>query len=531
MNQDDVHRSGWAGTWSVRPERTHRPQSLAELVDAIRSESDRDPPGQVRPIGSGWAFSPVASSPDCLIDTTRLDRPVDDVLEGLYPTTVPWSADPNGEPFGYCHVEAGMTLCALSSDLASGAVSVHRPGRAGPVTADGWALATTAGAGGQTIGGAIATGTHGAEPTLPPLTDAVQALHLVGPGGRQHWIEPIRPGVEWRRILQQRYPGIRVHQDNDLFEAALVSLGRFGVVYSVVLRVVPQFQLVERRMRTTWDLVADQLTTDGLLGSHRAVQVVLPPHRRPDGHRTCYLTVRDTAPSEPRSRARRLNPMQRVLLTRRLPAGALGEVFRRTCVSFQATLGPRSAQAMVAAALFFGQRPRTVEGPSQVIMSSPPDAFHHVRGGSVEIFLDASGDHHLAVLENHVFPVLDRYVARHGHLIGWVGLRFVAPTRATLGMQRWSPTLAIEIAVLRGSRQAGDLLAEIQQVAVQQGGTVHWGQQVDLGERDIDSCYPKMGSWRSTLAEYLMLSEPAIDIFQNEFCRYLGLRPDKPIGV
>src|SRR5581483_6705858 len=58
-----------------------------------------------------------------------------------------------------------------------------------------WAFPTLGGAGGQTVVGALITGTHGADFRFAPLADAVIALHLVADGGHHYWIEPEAPAA------------------------------------------------------------------------------------------------------------------------------------------------------------------------------------------------------------------------------------------------------------------------------------------------------------------------------------------------
>jgi hypothetical protein len=134
-----------------------------------------------------------------------------------------------------------------------------------------WAFETLGGAGGQTVFGALTTGTHGGDFSLPPIADAVEALHLVVDGGAHFWIErgpnPNRPLqlATSDTALNQLYGAIgppggppspfTIIRDDDHFNAVLVSAGRFGIVYSVVLRVVRQYSLHFVRSQSTWQQV------------------------------------------------------------------------------------------------------------------------------------------------------------------------------------------------------------------------------------------------------------------------------------
>ena len=97
------------------------------------------------------------------------------------------------------------------------------------------------------------------------------ALHLVADGGKHYWIEPdsdqFHPHLTDDERLIARYGAARyggpenfeIVRDNDFFNAAIVSVGRFGVIYSVVLRAVPQYSLHEQRRLTTWQAVRHRI--------------------------------------------------------------------------------------------------------------------------------------------------------------------------------------------------------------------------------------------------------------------------------
>src|SRR5207302_11060616 len=72
-------------------------------------------------------------------------------------------------------VEAGITMADLQQLLD------HQKPRL--------ALRASGGSPGATLAGALSTATHGAEFTWPLLVECVRAVHLVGPGGEQWWIE------------------------------------------------------------------------------------------------------------------------------------------------------------------------------------------------------------------------------------------------------------------------------------------------------------------------------------------------------
>jgi hypothetical protein len=125
-----------------------------------------------------------------------------------------------------------------------------------------WGFMTLGGSGGQTVFGALTTGTHGGDFRQRPISDAVVALHLVTDGGDHFWIEPQHSPIEFpiaddaklKHVYAPLDPTVRfgIIRDDDIFHSVVVGVGRFGVVVSVVLRVVPQYCLLEHRRLADW---------------------------------------------------------------------------------------------------------------------------------------------------------------------------------------------------------------------------------------------------------------------------------------
>lgn len=138
----------------------------------------------------------------------------------------------------YFHVEAGITMADLDQLLD------HQSSRL--------AIQASGGSPGATLAGTLSTATHGGEFQWPLLVDRVRAIHLVGPGGKEWWIEGHTSIADYRR-LRKIYPNIDRHHfiarhwrhnhltAQDVLNAVIVSMGTIGVIYSVVLEVVPQY--------------------------------------------------------------------------------------------------------------------------------------------------------------------------------------------------------------------------------------------------------------------------------------------------
>lgn len=256
------------------------PKSLAELIQVCRER----PAGQrFRAAGSHWALSHAAISDHTFIEThdprnvhQAMGKTLHEVIPGCmsdgYLDAIGTSKEQPTSSF--IHVEAGKRIYQLYAELDTPDDLSNDTTLAGLLNkrygnrfyGRSWGLETLGGAGGQTVVGALNTGTHGGDFTLPPIADAVVALHLVADGGRQYWIEPspryelrTPPLIDDNKLTdlydQAVFGGPRnfeIIRDSAIFNAVLVSVGRFGIIYSVVVRAVSQYMLHERRRLHVW---------------------------------------------------------------------------------------------------------------------------------------------------------------------------------------------------------------------------------------------------------------------------------------
>ena len=219
------------GNQSVEPLRIYRPAALAEVREIVRTaEADGT---TVRAVGSGHSWSDVALTTGYLVRTDRLSRPLE--VDCLRP-------DWDGAPL--VRVEAGMRIRALNQLLAD----------------RGLALTQMGGYDAQTVAGVVSTSTHGSGITLGPICDSVQTLDLVAAGGRVHRIErtggPTDPAA-----FARAHADWELHQDDHVFNAAVVNMGCMGVIYAATLAVEPAYWLTEVRELSTWSRVRREPAT------------------------------------------------------------------------------------------------------------------------------------------------------------------------------------------------------------------------------------------------------------------------------
>ena len=247
LERDGISWTNWSKRFSGPVGSYFEPDSLADLVNVVQRASARS--HMLHVVGSGWAFENIAWSPDWMVSLARLNRRLTNVTgSALNPQ---WAASQASGADTLFHIEAGATIADLNDALAVA----------------GLAMPTLGGNVGQAVAGALSTSTHGGNPTQPPLADAVMAMHLVTGNGRELWIErasqPITDDVALALALP--CPDAEIVRNDDLFNALLIGFGRFGVIYSYVLRVRQAFRLAE----WTTSIPRTVLTTalrDGIAG-------------------------------------------------------------------------------------------------------------------------------------------------------------------------------------------------------------------------------------------------------------------------
>jgi hypothetical protein len=315
------------------------PQSLEDLITICSTR----PEGQrLHAAGSHWALSQAAISDHSFIEThdwnnlfPAMGRTLYSVVPGclsagfLNELQAPSTSEIEVRAQSYYfHFEAGKRIYQLYAELDVGDGSNNESlcalmkAQFNNSSFEGsWGFFTLGGAGGQTVVGALSTGTHGGDFDRPPIADAVVALHLVADGGKHYWIERSRRGQPFftdETKLRALYGAAKyggpdnfcVIYDEDVLRAAMVQVGRFGTVYSAVIQVTRQYGLREELLLDQWEnvqnLIADPasalfvkpfVSADGASLPQRFLQIVVNPIPSTNGTtHLCGITRRWTLP-------------------------------------------------------------------------------------------------------------------------------------------------------------------------------------------------------------------------------------------
>jgi L-gulonolactone oxidase len=211
----------WSRELSCVPAAVEHPESREDVVAAVGRAADAGRP--VRVAGAGHSFTPLVPTDGTLVRLGRMDRVLDvDRASGLV------------------RVEAGITIHQLSARLAGHGLALENLGDIDV----------------QSIGGAMATATHGTGGRLRNISSQALEVELVTGEG-----EVVRCSAE---------------QDPDAWRAARVSLGALGVLTAVTLRCVPAFTLRGVDRPAPLEETLDAL--DGLVDGNEHFEFFTFPH-------------------------------------------------------------------------------------------------------------------------------------------------------------------------------------------------------------------------------------------------------------
>jgi hypothetical protein len=216
----------WAGLASCRAQFVSTPETVDDLVAAVREARARKL--RVRVVASGFSWSSLVPSNDALIFCERMNRIVVDV------------SDPARKAVW---VEAGVTNRQLNREL-------EKHGLCMP-----WNVVLET----VRIAGIASTGTHGTGKRTSTVGDLVEALEVVDSEGKL-------------RVLSEETVGA------ETMNCARLGLGLFGVIARIKLRVVPTYRVSQTDQRLAMGAMLDRLST--LVDAHDSVELYWFPFNR-----------------------------------------------------------------------------------------------------------------------------------------------------------------------------------------------------------------------------------------------------------
>ncbi|HLR09113.1 MAG TPA: D-arabinono-1,4-lactone oxidase [Bacillota bacterium] len=202
----------WSQTVYCHPEKIHYPKNIDDVIQLVTA--CRRLGKSMRIVGAGHSFTPLAATSEWLVSLKYLSGIA--AIDRAKQSVTVW---------------AGTTLKDLGQLLYD----------------EGYAMENFGDINAQSVAGAISTGTHGTGIGFGSLSTQVTMLTIVTASG------------EIMDISAKNTP--------QLFDAARLSLGMFGIIVKVELSVIPTQKLVAESYRTTLEHCFNNL--DMLLDTNR----------------------------------------------------------------------------------------------------------------------------------------------------------------------------------------------------------------------------------------------------------------------
>jgi FAD/FMN-containing dehydrogenase len=457
--------------------------TVASLQGLVRRAIDDNV--RIRAIGSGWSISSIAASEGRLINTCPLNYFFRISGESV-------SSGYRADPANLLMAQCGISILELNRELAARQRSLRASGASN----------------GQTIVGAMSTGTHGSAIDVGAIQDFVVGMHVIVSPDRHVWIEreshPVTADGFAARL------GADLIRDDELFNAVLVSFGSFGIIHAVMIETEPIFLLEAYRIRLPIDdalrTAINTLDLSALPLPHPAdrpyhFEVVVNPYDVAGG---AFVTVMYKRPY--RADYPRIEPG---------PSG------RRPGDDFLHVIG-----------MVTDEVPGVIPGAVNQIVRDTYGVFSEPRWGTIgEIFGStsirgrASGSA-LGLPVGEAGRALDLALDvndQHGPFAGVFALRFVPATKATLGFTRFDNTCVLDLDGVHSSRTLAFYRRVWQRFSDERiPFTLHWGKVNGMTEPALRAMYGEsVDTWLAQRRG--LLDADCLRVFSSPFTDSCGL--------
>lgn len=477
----------WIGEQETTVDKWYEPKSYEALHQILQG---LDGATRVRAVGSGHATSAVARPDDVLIDLKYMKKKLS--LSSFHDA-------PRGLKEGQrlYRVEAGVTIAGLNKHLDSAGLALSNMG-----TFDG-----------QKFIGAVCTGTHGSGLTWGPLADSVASIEMFtveqdANGRRVVRIKRIEPheGITKPDRLGSgdNERDMQLIINPDLFYASVVSMGCFGIVCAVTLKVVPAYWLQEIRQQGSWTKVRHKLLDRARETGH--LDVWIHPNRVPGADDHACLSLRRV----------RCDPTGGAPPERQAPKGAafLGWVvnnFGSEAVGNYASNHP-GWFAQVIANYFDDEDEKVFRSVSHKVYVAGANVGTKATSIEVHVPLDRAVQAIDTIL--HLAEANEKDELFHTSPLG---VRFIDASDHWLSMSYGRQTCSIEVPLILGTKSAETIMRRIEAALFVMSGRPHWGQWNEMDYRKARSLYPRFEDWVR-----LYRKHNHYGTFENKFTKEMG---------
>jgi|GEM_PF-466193 len=488
---------------------------LEGLQQIIKEGKDAN--ANVRAHGSKWSLNNVAFTHSFLVDSKNLNFHkigIDDEqqLTGNY----------KSKKDSLSFVQCGLMVKELNQALKL----------------KGQSLITSGASDGQTLIGAVSTGTHGGANQVGAMTEFVRGIHLVVSDKHVFIQRASDPAVtskfcDWLSNAEHKL-------DDDLFNAALVSFGSFGLIHGLLIETEPQYCL--ERIVKNFDVpdVRDAITNLDMSGLGLPqgdtlpfhFEVAINPYRVKQGENGAFVRVYYKKPISDLPPIR-LTPIGTNHDTHSAVASAFDQPADITFNDIKTLLEGDDikkkrifigAQVQFALALSFrltDPNTKDIRLPSEFFTSdssSKPSSSSPIAATSLEIGIPleeigAAVDLVISASQSKPFaaPLALRYVKKSSATIGFTGL---GDTTVTMEM----PGPYGELLYPNTGNAHEALFEHLEASDIKH--SYHWGQQFPKRREWAQNAYgQKLEDWKSERLKFLSVADqelfwtPFIDMF------------------
>jgi hypothetical protein len=463
----------------VQPLRYYTPTCLNDIKEVIRLAEAENL--TVRAVGSGHSFSDVVQTTGFLVNTDQLQK-ILPLNKNLLKTQT------NSDML--IQVEGGIKLSNLNAYLDK----------------NNMALPNMGGYDGQSIAGACSTSTHGSGIQFGPLTSFYRSITLVAAGGKVYQVEPTN-GISDPAKHTIAHPEITLIQDDQWFNTVAVSMGCTGVIYSVIMEVVPKYWLEENRYLSNWEEVKAKLIAGNCLTENRHFEVLVNPYKVKGKH-ICLITERNMAP-EIKTRTRKRG---RHFLTRYLGFMPLILKFLDYFFNHYFQIIPRFIDFAMKGLV----DKNYVDVSYNILNLGTPN---YISAYSAEMAFPLQDHAYIQAVES-MFDIAEKAkdLGRVYHTSP-ISLRFTKASEAYLSMMNGRDTCTVEIPVINYTYGGFELLHLYESNISKFNGRAHWGQvnTICTDPVKITKSFPDYHKWFDV---YKQLN--CKGTFNNEFTNRMG---------
>ncbi len=442
---------------------------------------------ELRVLGGEWSWTKIATTNGILLNTK--------------PLNLSFNINQNNVSPAYAHTPQDLYFvqCGLSIKELTNRLQAH-----------GRSIKTSGASNGQTIAGAMSTGTHGSAIDVGAVSDFVVGLHIIVSPTEHIWLERKSYPVASDSFISS----IRAtpKRDDDLFNAALVSFGSFGFIHGVMVESAPLFLYEAHRIRIPLDnnlyrlMETLNFAGSGFLphGNERPYhfQTLINQYDKANG---AYVNVMYKRAYDP-------NHIPPSVSVPGISPGDDAPAFIGTVTQEIPALVPTLINKLVARMYKIYSNVLGTHGETF------PNFTTHGKVYSTAVAIPLS-------VVNQVRELLLGLNDTAGPFAGIFAFRFVKGTKATLGFTHFDPTCVIELDGVFSNQtmifyEAFWNALETKQIP----HSFHWGKMLRLDNQRIRKMYGdnKVEEWLNARKEVLH-DAPTRKVFTNDIMREWGL--------